>query len=79
MITKGINYPLEDIADDKRIERLKANIDHENNPVRDSEAGIKIEEFIDNELEYSYLIPILKHKVTNIPGAEACPIHIVTQ
>ena len=79
MITKGINYLLVEIDESKQLERLQANIEWGNYLVRDQNAELKVKEFINNELDYSYLIPILRNLVIEIPSTKAYPIYIITQ
>ena len=79
MITEGIIYPLREITENECLIRLEANLKQRNYPTHSPKANQKIVDFTNSEVEYGYLILILKDKVKEIPGAEVCPIYIVIQ
>ena len=45
--------------------------------MRDEQAEGKLNDFVDNELKFGYLLLIPKNRVIDIPGAEAYLIHII--
>ena len=79
MITNGIEYPLNPINEQERLDRLNFNIKRGNHPTHSPEAELKLNEFVFEELGKGFLLPIPKEKVKEIPNAEVCPMHIVRQ
>ena len=77
MIVNRISYPIALISKVSRIDRLKHNIERGNHSVFSKIVEFKINDFISEETAKGYLLPIPKNHVLEIPGTEACPIHIV--
>ena len=75
----GANYPISDTSKEDRLIRLQHNLERGNHLVQEENLVRKIDKFIQNELNYSLLLPILKVKIPKILGAEAYPIYIMKQ
>ena len=77
MIRKGAAYLVNNISNEERLLCLNHNLDQGNHLIRDDSSKGKIEEFIQNKLDHSLLLPIPKSKIIKIPGVESYLIHIV--
>ena len=79
MIINGVTYTLNLISEEDRLFRLNHNLNRGNYPITDPLALNKLNDFVNEETSWEFLLPIPKKKVLDILGAEAYPIHIVRQ
>ena len=70
---------IQEIIENEYLIRLETNLKWRNYPTYSPKTDQKIVDFVNFEVEYGYLIPILKDKVKEISGAKVYPIHIVMQ
>ena len=63
MITEGASYPINNICEEDRLERLEHNLQQRNYSIRDEISIGKIEEFVLNEIDYRFLLPIPKDRI----------------
>ena len=79
MLSKGIVCASSLMSESDRLERLEFNLKRGNHPTHRKISEEKLNEFIDDELSKGFIIPIPIEKVSSIPHAEACLIHVVKQ
>ena len=79
VITRGISYPLKPIDEEARLSRLKVNVNRGNHPIHNKDGHKEIDNFINKEIANGWLLPIPTREIFNIPNAEVCPMHLVTQ
>ena len=76
----GIDYPLNDIEDEKRIENVKATIERGNHKAAlEDEQRPHVTKGMLSDVQYGYGIPIPVDTILKIPGAEVYPINVQNQ